>query len=249
VFQVPDDKVTVLVVDDDPHVRALLNDYLSEHGYTVFEVDSGAAMRRFMTEQQPQVVLLDVGLPGEDGLSLARYLREQFDLGIIMVSGAGETVDRIVGLEVGADDYITKPFDPRELRARLKSVLRRYQRPAEGAVTSGSPASGRRVVMGRCRLDLDTRQLLDARGDELPLTAMEFDLLSVFAARPNRPLSRDQLMQFTRNREWDPADRSIDIHMTRLRRKLEVDPEHPRVLRTVRGVGYMFVPEPAGSSA
>ena len=240
-----EDAVTVLVVDDDPQVRALLNDYLSEHGYTVFEADSGAAVRAFVSERRPDVVLLDVGLPGEDGLSLARYLREQFDLGIIMVSGAGDTVDRVVGLEVGADDYITKPFDPRELRARLKSVLRRYRLSAEPG--AGDPGQGtRQVGMGRCRLDLDTRRLLDGTGSELPLTAMEFDLLSVFAARPNRPLSRDQLMQLTRNREWDPSDRSIDIHMTRLRRKLEVDPEHPRVLRTVRGVGYMFVPEPAG---
>lgn len=244
-----EDTVTVLVVDDDPHVRALLNDYLSAHGYAVFEADSGIALRRFMLEQRPQVVLLDVGLPGEDGLSLARYLREQFDLGIIMVSGAGETVDRVVGLEVGADDYITKPFDPRELRARLKSVVRRYQRGVVSSAVSPGAGPTRRVVMGRCRLDLDTRQLFDAGGAELPLTAMEFDLLSVFAGRPNRPLSRDQLMQLTRNREWDPADRSIDIHMTRLRRKLEQDPEHPRVLRTVRGVGYMFVPEPAGSPA
>jgi DNA-binding response OmpR family regulator len=246
---VAEDAVNVLVVDDDPHVRALLNDYLSEHGYTVFEADSGVAARAFMAERQPHVVLLDVGLPGEDGLSLARYLREQFDLGIIMVSGAGETVDRVVGLEVGADDYITKPFDPRELRARLKSVLRRYARAAE-ASQPGEPGQGtRQVSMGRCRLDLDTRRLLDEAGRELPLTAMEFDLLSVFAARPNRPLSRDQLMQLTRNREWDPSDRSIDIHMTRLRRKLERDPEHPRLLRTVRGVGYMFVPEPGAGRA
>ncbi|OOG28773.1 DNA-binding response regulator [Thioalkalivibrio denitrificans] len=241
-----EDTVTVLVVDDDPQVRSLLSDYLSEHGYAVIEAASGAALREAVARQVPQVVLLDVGLPGEDGLSLARFLREQFDLGIIIVSGAGETVDRIVGLEVGADDYITKPFDPRELRARLKSVLRRYQRPsAISQAAAGASVQGtRRVVMGRCQLDLDTRQLLDADGGELPLTAMEFDLLNVFAARPNRPLSRDQLMQLTRNREWDPADRSIDIHMTRLRRKLEVDPEHPRVLRTVRGVGYMYVPAP-----
>lgn len=244
-----DDSVTVLVVDDDPQVRGLLFDYLSEHGYEVFQADSGAALREFMSRQQPRVVLLDVGLPGEDGLSLARYLREQFDLGIIMISGAGETVDRIVGLEVGADDYITKPFDPRELRARLKSVLRRYRRSGPAGDTAYESRPTRRVVMGRCRLDLDTRQLLDDDGGELLLTAMEFDLLSVFATRPNRPLSRDQLMQLTRNREWDPADRSIDIHMARLRRKVEADPERPRLLRTVRGVGYMYVPDPAGAAA
>lgn len=238
------DDVTVLVVDDDPDVRELLKDYLSDHGYEVLEADSGDAARSCLADRLPAVVLLDIGLPGEDGLSLARYLRERFDIGIIMVSGAGETVDRIVGLEVGADDYIAKPFDPRELQARLKSVLRRYQRTATLTDGAGqeSSAARRRVAFGRCLLDLDSHQLFAADGEEIPLTSMEFDLLKVFVERPNRPLSRDQLLTLTQNRDWDPYDRSIDIRIARLRRKLEGDSDKPQTIKTVRGVGYMFVP-------
>lgn len=241
--------VSVLVVDDDADVRELLRDYLSDQGYTVLEADGAAAARARLAERVPDVALLDVGLPGEDGLSLARHIREHFDIGIIMISGAGETVDRIVGLEVGADDYIGKPFDPREVRARLKSVLRRYQRNGDTAapVPAAAPpmaAPTRRVAVGACILDLDTRQLFDAAGAETPLTGMEFDLLRVFVERPNRPLSRDQLLSLTQNRDWDPFDRSIDIRIARLRRKIEADPEQPRLIRTLRGVGYMFVPAP-----
>jgi two-component system phosphate regulon response regulator OmpR len=235
------DTASVLVVDDDPDVRDLIRDYLSDHGYRVLEADGAEAMRTLLGERVPDVVLLDVGLPGEDGLSIARYLRERFDLGIIMVSGAGETVDRIVGLEVGADDYVSKPFDPRELRARLKSVLRRYQRAAEAAAAPQSEAS-RRVHVGRCVLDLDSRELFAEDGGEIPLTAMEFDLLKVFVDRPNRPLSRDQLLNLTQNRDWDPFDRSVDIRVARLRKKIEPDPDKPQWIKTVRGIGYMFAP-------
>ncbi len=234
----------VLVVDDDPEVRRLLQDYLSEHGYAVTVADSAASMRDAVELQVPDVVLLDVGLPGEDGISLARYLRERFDIAIIMVSGAGETVDRIVGLEVGADDYIAKPFDPRELRARVRSVLRRYQRESLEAGTADAEAPTRRVPVGCCLLDLDSRQLFGPGGEELPLTTMEFELLKVFVERPNRPLSRDQLLNLTQNRDWDPDDRSVDIRVARLRRRIEPDPDKPQALRTVRGVGYMFVPRP-----
>jgi DNA-binding response OmpR family regulator len=236
--------VRVLVVDDDADVRELLRDYLSDQGYEVLDAAGAAAARALLAEHTPQLALLDVGLPGEDGLSLARHIREHFDIGIIMISGAGETVDRIVGLEVGADDYLGKPFDPRELRARLKSVLRRYGRgngeetPAPGQVA----ATTHRVQIGCCQLDLDTRQLFDDAGNETPLTSMEYDLLRVFVERPNRPLSRDQLLSLTQNRDWDPFDRSIDIRIARLRRKIEPDPEQPRLIRTLRGVGYMFVP-------
>ncbi|MGE0486258.1 MAG: response regulator [Gammaproteobacteria bacterium] len=240
------ERVTVMVVDDDEDIRDLLQDYLGDNGYAVLAAASGADMRVLLQERVPDVVLLDVGLPGEDGLSLARHVREQFDIGIIMVSGAGETVDRIVGLEVGADDYLAKPFDLRELRARLKSVARRYQR----AVAASSPddlavaATTRRVQVGAAQLDLDTAQLFDAAGAELPLTAAEFELLRVFVERPNRPLSRDQLMQLTQNRDWDPYDRSIDIRIARLRKKIEADPDKPRAIRTKRGLGYLFVPAP-----
>jgi two-component system phosphate regulon response regulator OmpR len=240
--------INVLVVDDDPEIRQFLQDYLSEHGYRVLVAHDGPAARALLAEQVPAIVLLDVGLPGEDGLTLARWLREHFEVGIIMVSGAGETIDRIVGLEVGADDYLAKPFDPRELRARLKSVLRRYQRSATSATEETAPTSPaettRRVAVGTGLLDLDSCQLFGAEGQEIPLTRLEFELLRVFVERPNRPLSRDQLMMLTQNRDWDPYDRSLDIRVVRLRRKIEADPDHPRSIRTVRGTGYMYVPNP-----
>lgn len=234
----------VLVVDDDADIRDLLEDYLAEHGYEVRAAASGSEARSLLDQGPPDVALLDIGLPGEDGLSLARHLREHHDVAIIMVSGAGETVDRIVGLEVGADDYVSKPFDPRELLARIKSVLRRYQRSTQSQpANETSQAQGdRRVAIGRCSLNLDSRQLVDDEGNEVPLTAMEFELLEVFSQRPNRPMTRDQLLNLTQNRDWDPYDRSIDIRIARLRRKIEVDPQHPRTIKTVRGVGYMFVP-------
>jgi DNA-binding response OmpR family regulator len=230
----------VLVVDDDPAIREMLAEYLSGYGYEVALAESGAAMRVQIARAAPAVVLLDIALPGEDGLSLARYLRERYELGIIMVTGAGDIVDRVVGLEVGADDYIAKPFDPRELRARLKSVLRRMA--AKPAAPGPGPAQTR-VSIGRCLLDLKSRTLSDARGREIPVTAMEFDLLKALIEHPNQVLSRDRLLSLTRNREWEPFDRSIDIRITRLRRKLEEDPARPRAIRTVRGAGYMFVPE------
>ena len=239
------ESVRVLIVDDDPQVRELLEDYLSEQGFDVTTADSAAAGRAALIGCATGAVLLDVGLPGEDGLSLARHIREHHDIGIIMVSGAGETVDRIVGLEVGADDYLAKPFDLRELKARLKSVLRRYQRPLGDLAASDpeppEPAT-RRVVLGQRVLDLDSRQLFDDADEEIPLTRMEFDLLEVLVQRPNRPLSRDQLLNLTQNRDWDPMDRSIDIRIGRLRGKIESDPEKPQLIRTVRGIGYMYVP-------
>jgi len=236
----------VLIVDDDPEVRTMLCEYLSSHGFGVTEAESGQAMRAALERAVPDVVLLDINLPGEDGLTLARYLRERYELGIIMVTGAGEVVDRVVGLEVGADDYITKPFDPRELRARVRSVLRRLQTRAERE-TAGAPGSravsgSRRRAVGECLLDLDTHQLLRSDGEEIPLTSMEFELLQIFVERPHQVLTRDRLLTLTRNREWEPFDRSIDIRVARLRKKVETDPEKPSLIRTVRGAGYMFVP-------
>jgi two-component system phosphate regulon response regulator OmpR len=233
----------VLIVDDDPAVRDMLVEYLSSHGYDVAQADGGPAMRAALEHAVPDVVLLDIGLPGEDGLSLARYLRERYELGIVMVTGAGEVVDRIVGLEMGADDYIAKPFDPRELRARLKSVMRRTQGRGAGAPAPAAAAvPDGRLAVGRCLLDLKSHQLYERDGVEVPLTSMEYELLRVFAEHPNQVLSRDRLLTLTRNREWEPFDRSIDIRIARLRRKVEEDPEHPRAIRTVRGAGYMFVP-------
>jgi len=191
-------------------------------------------------------------MPGEDGLSLARFLRERYaNIAIVMLTSAGAVVDRIVGLEIGADDYVAKPFDPRELLARIKSVLRRMQAhhhvegdaAAKKEAAAGPAVASSTVPCGRCSLDLDARRLFEASGKEVAITAMEYDLLRVFLANPNRVLSRDQLLLQTRNREWEPFDRSIDIRIGRLRKKIEPDPaSEPRCIRTVRNAGYMFVP-------
>ena len=235
---------SVLVVDDDPAVRDMIVEYLSTHGFEVAQAGSGLEMRAALARHVPDVVLLDLNLPGEDGLTLARYLREHYEVGIIMVTAAGEVVDRIVGLEVGADDYVAKPFDPRELRARLKSVMRRVQARAARTGTAAVAAAntGKRVAVGRCMLDVETHQLFAAAGEEIPITSMEFDLLKVFVEHPNQVLSRDRLLTLTRNREWEPFDRSIDIRIARLRKKIEEDADKPQVIRTVRGAGYMYVP-------
>ncbi len=233
---------SILVVEDDPTIREMIAEYLDGHGYAVAQAESGDAMRSALAVRVPDVVLLDVNLGGEDGLSLARYLRAHHDLGIIMVTAAGDVVDRVVGLEVGADDYVAKPFDPRELLARLKSLLRRLAGRAEGGTRGGGRADARTVRVGSCTLDLSAHRLLDAQGEEVALTSMEFDLLRVFTEHPNQVLSRDQLLSHTRNREWEPFDRSIDIRIARLRKKIEPDPEKPRTIKTIRGAGYRFVP-------
>lgn len=242
-----DERERLLVVDDDPLVRELIADYFTQQQFDVIVAADASEARRQIESAPPHLVFLDIGLPGEDGFSLARYLRAQLDLPIIMVSGAGEALDRIIGLEVGADDYVTKPFDPRELLARVKSVLRRYRRAPE-PIAPGAPE---RVAIPGFELDLASRRVFRADGLELELTRMEFDLLQVFVERPNRVLSRDQLLNLTQNRDWDPFDRSIDIRVARLRRKLggEAGGEGGEgahagdCIRTVRGVGYMFVPE------
>ena len=228
----------VLIVDDDAEIRESTGDYLSGHGFEVALAADGKEMRAAFAAGLPDVVLLDLNLPGEDGLSLTRWLRARHDVPIIMITGAGEVVDRVVGLELGADDYLPKPFDLRELLARAKSVLRRSGEPA-GAKAA---AAAKKVKVGRCTLDLATHMLTSESGAELPITGMEFDLLRVFTENANRVLSRDQLLTLTRNREWEPYDRSIDIRIARLRRKIEPDPARPSVIRTVRGAGYLFTP-------
>jgi len=231
-----DHRPHIVVVEDEATQRQLLCDYLDKQNFRVSPADSGVALRRLIERELPTLVLLDVGLPGEDGFALARWLREKSGrIGIIMVTAASDTVDRVVGLETGADDYIGKPYEPRELLARIKSVLRR---------STGAPAtSGPRVRMGRRVLDLEKRVLADpADGSEETLTASEFDLLKLFAENPNRPLQRDWLLESAAHREMEAFDRAIDLRVTRLRRKIEADPAHPDAIRTVRGVGYMFVP-------
>ncbi|WP_298232961.1 response regulator [uncultured Azohydromonas sp.] len=251
---------SLLIVDDDASVRQMLVEYLGGHGFAVRTAEDGASMRAQLERELPDLILLDLRLPGEDGLALARFLRERHDVGIVMVTGATDTVDRVVGLEIGADDYIGKPFDPRELLARIKSVLRRLQpRRAETAASTPAPsfapaaarptaagAPRRRERFGRCEIDLEARRLFDLScgGAEVALTAMEYELIRVFLANPNRVLSRDQLLMHTRNREWEPFDRSIDIRIGRLRRKVEPEPQgEPRCIRTMRNGGYMYVPQ------
>jgi len=226
----------IAVVEDEPTQRHLLVDYLARQSFRVSGVSGGTDLRKLVERDRPALVLLDVGLPDEDGFAIARWLRERSArIGIIMVTAASDTVDRVVGLETGADDYIAKPFDPRELLARVKSVLRR--------VTGAPPTAGPRIRMGCRVLDLDKRVLVDpANGTEETLTASEFDLLKVFAEHPNKPLQRDWLLEVTAHRDMEPFDRAIDLRITRLRRKIESDPAHPNAIRTVRGVGYMFVP-------
>src|SRR6516165_1278720 len=230
-----DDRPHILVVEDEATQRQLLVDYLSKQSFRVSGANGGAALRKIVERELPTLVLLDVGLPGEDGFSLARWLRERSPrIGIIMVTAATDTVDRVVGLETGADDYVAKPFEPRELLARVKSVLRR---------AVGAPAASLHVRIGRRVLDLERRILVDPDdGGEERLAASEFDLLKIFAENPNRPLMRDWLLEVTAHREADAFDRAIDLRITRLRRKVEIDPAHPEAIRTVRGIGYMFVP-------
>ena len=227
----------IVVVEDEATQRQLLVDYLTRQNFRVTGVDGGIALRKLFERELPALVLLDVGLPDEDGFTIARWLRERTPrVGIIMVTVASDTVDRVIGLEIGADDYIAKPFEPRELLARVKSVLRR-------TINAAPPSAGPCVRMGCRVLDLEKRVLVDpTNNQEDPLTASEFDLLKLFAEHPNKPLQRDWLLETTAHREMEPFDRAIDLRITRLRRKIEFDPAHPNAIRTVRGVGYMFVP-------
>ncbi len=229
----------VLVVDDDPALRELLRDYLGLSGFQVDEADGGEQMRQRMSAAPPDIVVLDIMLPGEDGLSLARMLRRHSNLPILMLSARGDEIDRVVGLEVGADDYLAKPFSPRELLARIRALLRRAgsAEPASKAVAS----TAQRFTFGPYVLDDAARRLL--HGDaEVPINGAEFELLSVFVKHPNRVLSRDDLIGWLKGYERDAFDRSIDVRVTRLRRKIEADPAHPQYVRTVRGEGYLFNP-------
>jgi DNA-binding response OmpR family regulator len=229
----------IIVVDDEPGIRETIQEYLELHDFKVTTAGGGEELRQVIDGSDADLVLLDIRMPGEDGLSLARFLRAEKQVGIIMLTAAGEVVDRIVGLEMGADDYLAKPVDLRELLARIKAVLRRSERAA--AEDDAAAPEGTRVArFGRFPLNLDSHKLFDGEGGEIPLTGMEFDLLKAFADNPNRVLSRDQLLNLAHNRDWEPFDRSIDIRIARIRRKIESDPAKPQVIKTVRGAGYIY---------
>ncbi|MDH3756654.1 MAG: response regulator [Gammaproteobacteria bacterium] len=231
----------LLVVDDDSETRELLSLYLGQQGFDVAVVEDGEAMDAWLADNVTDLVILDLMLPGEDGLSIARRLRSDHKLPIVMISARGEELDRIVGLEVGADDYLPKPFNPRELLARIRAVLRR-------SAPSGEPEPQRDTGyrFGDFRFD-GQRRVLYRGSDEVDLSRAEFDLLQVLVHRPNRVLSRDFIMDCLGGSERDPFDRSIDVRVTRLRHKIEDDPSDPKLIRTVWGVGYQFTPEGGAS--
>ncbi len=234
------DNARILVVDDDADVRWMVQKYLSKHGMHVALAEDGQQLRAMIEVDPYDLVVLDINMPGEDGLSLARFLRENHSVGIIMLTAAADVFDRVVGLEMGADDYVTKPFEPRELLARIKSVLRRLE---QGRDQGGEARSrdGRYVHFGHYVLDLEAHRLCDANNENVAITSMEYDLLKAFADNPDKVLNRDQLLNLAHNKDWDPFDRSIDIRIARLRRKIEPDPSKPQIIKTVRGAGYIFV--------
>jgi len=228
----------ILVVDDQKEICDVVQEYLTGEGYRVSTASDGSGMRRVLGQSHVDLVILDLMLPGEDGLTLARGLRDESGIGIIILTGRGETVDRIIGLEMGADDYLPKPFHLRELLARVKSVLRRVQsRTGEPSQTART-----RARFAGWDLDLSSRELISPAGQEVRLTTGEFDLLAAFVNNPNQVLSRDRLLDLARNREAGPFDRTIDVQVGRLRRKLEDDPQNPSLIKTVRGSGYIFTP-------
>jgi DNA-binding response OmpR family regulator len=230
--------IHIAILDDEADITELLANYLRGQGYRVSAAHNGATLLSLMAADPPQLVLLDLGLPGEDGFSIARQLREHWQCGLVIVTGRADSIDKVVGLEVGADDYVTKPFDLRELLARIKAVLRRTM----GAATTVAATTQRSVYrFAHWQLDLSARRLLDPAGREVALTAGEFAILSAFVQHPDRVLSRDFLLEMTRGREAAPFDRTIDVQVGRLRKKLEVNADDPQIIKSVRGAGYILV--------
>ncbi len=225
----------VLVVDDDPDIIALLVRYLSGTGFQVSSAASGAELRECVATSAPDVILLDLGLPDEDGLALLRHLQSAWGGPVIVVSGRGEPVERVVGLELGADDFVSKPFDLRELLARIRSVLRRSARPAQQPVVAHST-----IEFAGFRLDLSSRCLRDPQGQDVVLTTGDYQLLCALLERSQQVLTRDQLMDILHKRDAGPFDRSIDVGIGRLRRKIEARPEAPTLIKSIRGAGYLF---------
>ncbi len=232
------DRKHVVICDDEEDVREMLSEYLERRGFRASTAADAAGLRDLLEEDPADAIILDINMPGEDGLSALRGLRAGSDVPVIMLTATAEVVDRILGLEMGADDYLGKPVDLRELEARIKTVMRR-KAPAAEPAAEGGPLTGR-VPFGPCTLDLESATLHGADGEEIPITAMEFSLLKVFAENRGRVLNRDQLLEQAHDRSWDPFDRSIDIRISRLRRKIEPNASKPEVIRTVRGIGYVF---------
>lgn len=230
-------RANLLVVDDDPELRELIDAYLSKQGFDVVTVGDGIEMDAVLETEPVDLVILDLMLPGEDGLSIAKRLKQANDVPIIIVSAQGEDVDRIVGLEVGADDYIGKPFNPRELLARVRAVMRRTHGSPEARVSEDDGLS-----FGEFRLDLNAHQLV-RNGEPVSLTSGEFDLLRILVQFPNKVLDRDKILDLLTGAERSPFDRSIDVRVTRLRSKIEEDPSAPVYIKTIWGKGYMFCPD------
>jgi DNA-binding response OmpR family regulator len=224
----------IIVVDDEPDIRIIVSEFLSHSGHCVRTAADGAALRALLDARVPDLVVLDVVMPGEDGLSIARALRAQHALGIIMLTASGTVVDRVVGLEIGADDYIVKPFEPRELLARVEAVLRRRKAPAQPPLPEGA------VAIGRFVFDPARRTLTDGEGASIALTAKEAELLAVLAAHRGKVLTREALLDLLPAEGDEPFDRSIDSRIKRLRQKIEADPRKPALIKTVHGSGYML---------
>jgi two-component system OmpR family response regulator len=227
----------ILIVEDDREIGPLVQGLLQREGYDVVWVRSALQMDQSLSERRADLLVLDLMLPGEDGLSICRRLSAGSGIPILMLTAKADDLDRIIGLEMGADDYLPKPFNPRELLARIRAVLRRTA-PASAAATSALPAE--RVRFAGFEFDLSSRQLKREDGSEIEISAGDYDLLSVLVRHPQRVLNRDQLMDLTRGRSWEAFDRSIDVALSRLRRKIELDPAHPQIVKTVRNGGYML---------
>lgn len=239
------DKPHIVIVDDEQRIRTMLRRYLTDEGFSVAEAGDGAALREIFDRQPADLVLLDLMMPGEDGLSVARYIRQRSKTPIIMLTGKGDVIDRVAGLEAGADDYIGKPFHLREVLARIRTVLRRAQAAAEvpaspTATKSSGKADHEVLTFQGWHLDLLKRELRRPSGDVVSLTTGEYELLCAFARSPNRVLNRDQLMDLVKGRDWAANDRAIDAQVVRLRKKIESDPKSPELIKTVRGSGYIF---------
>ncbi len=232
------------LLDDEVEITQLLAGYLQGHGFRITQLHRGRDLMALMPSDPPALVLLDLGLPGEDGFSIARQLREHWRCGLIIVTGRGDAVDKIVGLEVGADDYVTKPFDLRELLARIKAVLRRLApaEPVAAAPAAGLEAASEKLSFAGWQVDIAARRVCNPSGQDVVLTGGEFDLLCAFARHPGRVLSRDFLLEQTRGREAGPFDRTVDVLVGRLRKKVEADADQPQIIKSVRGAGYILVP-------